>query len=165
MPTTSTCSNQFLIFCFEIIKTTDIITFLIGISTLIIAYLTFNFQKESQKITKSNQETSNMLYIDQAISQARLEFDDLCLAKATNTTMDEYSYEILFNGKLENIANSYNIACSFYLKELINVEIFKAIRKNEIIDLVNSGKLDKIIKDKDRTNHLDLWKVYTEFKN
>lgn len=152
------CKNVIFNFiCGEPIKLDGLITLFIAFVTLMVAFITWHTQNKNQK-------ANNLLYVNESISSARKEFDDLCITKLTTLNIDETGYLFIYNTKMEGIVYAYDLACKFYFDKTVDQQNFKNTRRLEINQIIENEPFKLLLKDKDRSEYQNLWKAYTKFK-
>lgn len=127
----------------------EIITIIISISGFFVAFSTFFNGKKIRELEESNLKhnmAQTELYIQELLVNSRKLFIDVSIemVKLPNTFNQEDKNKFLIPA-LQEILNSYEIACAKYLDDKIDKERFKKTYFQEITELMNNKSYKNLL--------------------
>lgn len=139
----------------------NIVTLVLSLISIIVSVFVF-FKSRELTIKYNNLVAGQQaLQIREDVSSARRRYEDLCL-QAFPDNQDIIKFTI--KSSIEDLCNTYDLACSLYLSNRLDKEIFKKQYFDEIKNIVESPNFkDKYVQP--YTKYQATSKVYNEWFN
>lgn len=142
----------------EMIQTSDIITLILGIASLITACGTILLSFRYNKLVQGQVE----MQIRERITNARIRYEDLTIQY--NEELNNDLIISVFESAKEEFLNSYDEACQKYLDKKVDKERFKKSYFVEIQSIVKNDNFKEKY-DSQSTDYKATVKVYNEWFN
>lgn len=142
----------------KMIQTSDIITLILGIASLVTACGTILLSFRYNKLVQGQVE----MQIRERITNARIRYEDLTIQY--NEELNNDLIISVFESAKEEFLNSYDEACQKYLDKKVDKERFKKSYFVEIQSIVKNDNLKEKY-DSQSTDYKATVKVYNEWFN